>query len=516
VKTRILPLVVALCALAPTACMYSPENGQEYCGIEAPVHIAGRLLGTPNGLVTISALDASGAWVDIGTATSAGTPSYDIHNNATGTQEQYYDWDMGTRALAPAFWRVEGNQRVAYIRPRQARGSAFVYFDRPGLRTPAMGPDWLSCALSRWGQPNTKNLYEAISSCGTGGDSVRIVAPLESTCPCPSEVVLGNDLTIDSPAQLGTLRCLVEVQGNLSIRNTATLASVKLPALRKVDGDLIIDYTPPAGQAQTQRTINLPALTSVGDDLNVKYTGRGAATTLDLQLPDTVAIGGDVTVAGDAALGANGTPASGAITLVGLRAVASIGGDLILGLGTDVDTSGFLAALTDVGGSVRLAAAGSVTGFLPSLVHVAHDVVVSHLDGAAPRSDSLGGLGSLDAVDGQVTLQGTRWPGFTGESPAFGRLTRVAGALRLLGTRLTAFDLGTASLHLGSLELSSNGELTAMPPRALRVVADGEVAVIGNAKLPTCQIEAFLIAQQDAGWAGAYAVDGNDDVAVCQ
>lgn len=498
------PYLPTLMAIALSACITSVQNNQRLCSRDVPVPLAGYLM-HPSMRVIVQASpqpDMAGpGWTDVGTTLSAATVAWTLSG------QDYYYWDAGSVVIPPALWGTAGGERVTYLRafiPGLSAGEPYYLttFDTP--ETSASGTDWFTCSYqtaSRDGKP----FHEGALACSSASKPViRITAPMVSTCPCPSSDPHTGDLVLRDPAQLEEERCTSEVLGDLIVEDAPGLDTVRLEHLRRVTGDLRADLAVAPGGALPNRRLELPQLAQVDEGVFLHVTGApGATTAVDVGLPALASIGAEVEV----------IATGGAVTVAGMPAVTALPQSLTFELAGDAELSGLLPALARVTGAVSIRAGAGLEGALPGLVEVGGSLILTH-DAVGPRADGVG-LARVERIGGDLVLLSTPWAELAGAQPALGALASVAGVVTLQSTRFTSFRIGRDDLRVGGLQLADNPALAELPLRGVVVDALGAIGVLDNAALPTCEVELFIDAQAELGWAGDAFVDGNDDAAVC-
>jgi hypothetical protein len=272
-----------------------------------------------------------------------------------------------------------------------------------------------------------------------------------------------------------------------SVNDQGVLASLNLPVLTSLTGDLLVHDAPlltaasfpkltlVGGVASLARlaaltTISLPLLNSTSE-LDASY----CTSLTSLSMPALTLIDADLKVTGDTVLGSASFPLLG-----------TVGGQLLVTT-NDAFTSLTAPVLTSVGSDLVLGPSlVGVTVALPQLATVGGNLSVFDLNlptFSLPLVTAVGGSVAFTANPGLVSL-------------SLPLLAHINGALDITGNPvLASFALPVlATLGLG-------------PPTA-------DLTVTNNPALPQCSVDA-LVTRLGAGLAGAAISSGNDAAGLC-
>ena len=250
---------LSLVGALSSACMLTPNNQQEVCGVDAEVGFAGFTIGPAQTITIEVAPTSTGPWTVLTTATSVSTP-------ITVDGVDLYGWSTS----APIdVWEVGGPGFVAY-----ARGSLGPYdlitFDDPSVTGGIPAGVCINNAIA-----SGLSLLDAVDACDSSSSPVvELIAPFVSTCPCAAGLSTTTDVVIETPADLADARCLETIDANLEVR-TADFPVVDLHELTEVTGDVTLDYQWSGGvPTAAARLIEADALATVGGNVELLGTTR--------------------------------------------------------------------------------------------------------------------------------------------------------------------------------------------------------------------------------------------------
>jgi hypothetical protein len=286
------------------------------------------------------------------------------------------------------------------------------------------------------------------------------------------ELVAGN-LKVDRPVQLLDLPALRNVGGNAEL-DTPAIDALVLPALDRVAGELRF-----VGNGANGTSIAAPRLGQVGGNLVFFWGCLGEVT-----MPSLRTIGGTLDL-------------EGALTAVGLDALESVGGDLLLddrslpklalpklgAIGGDLSSYSRplqtfeLPALATIGGTLALhMLPGIETLVFPALQSIGGEVMIAHL-AALQKLD----LGTLAEVGQSMFIMDV--PALTElKAPSLTRLGHSPGpgdsSLLVNTTSLTSIELPSLVSPPGVLDFTENAALQTVRLAALG--SAGGVSLIYN------------------------------------
>ncbi len=480
------------------ACMTSVENGASIDSTNEVVTFDGITLDA--GLVVEVQASASPAGPFSGwpgsTAVSSANPLPFSLPTGSGQSAPAYGWS--TSAAIPADrWGtvVEADgcaHPVSYVRARSGAISMLT-FDAPTEDDPG----GLACALDTVLSGGT--VIDVVGDC-TSADSpvARVNAPL----------VHVGDVVIDGPAAAAAFACVGVIEGSLQVE-LANPVAVALPRLQRVTGDVTLGLAAqavapyddtrcgsalPSQQATVIASVQLPTLTAIGGDLSITENSSGVPTTfgerIELGLDALTSLGGDLLLSFDIP----------AVAPCGLSSLSEVTGDLALSFG-GADTGGlFLDTLTRVDGEASITGSFTTLNLLPSLAS-AGSLSVTDVAQLSPTS-----MSQLTTVDGLVRLEDV---GFFGQLlPALAQ----AETLELHDTGLPALSLvGANPVAIEGLSITDNAGLSSLLAGGVSPVSPSSgamVTVFGNPSLDAAEVCDFVAVLSSSGWVGAADLGG--------
>ena len=424
----------------------------------------------PGQTIELEARNAGGQFVTFAT-THAGTSALVLDD---GTR--LYAWDVS--AVVP-HWQGTGCDSSAEVRAMGVLGwkrTPLFTFDEAGSQ--CMG-DALEGGIS-WRQ--------AMSDCAD--------APGKTIALRAGASTLVADVHVTTQAEADALACVTTIDGNLTVIPAEPLIS--LPNLVTVTGSVAIEVqdTGPGGMSFVEsEQVDLPLLANIGTNLTFHHVGGAYGVGVQLGLPALTTLAGDLDLLLSSFNGYN----------IGLSALQSVGGNAHILAKGDFYAASLLPALAHVAGdlSVATSSAGSSGAVLNALQTVGGSVLVDSL-----RSMNYAVLNGLTSVTGDLTLHRVYAPG-----PALTSLTSVGGTLAVTTSQASGLPagltLGGAGLSMGGLHLSAS-YFNALPfPAAPTIDAAGDITITDNAELCQSAVDAFVSAQQVAGWMGTLSVSNN-------
>jgi hypothetical protein len=240
------------------------------------------------------------------------------------------------------------------------------------------------------------------------------------------------------------------------------------------------------------RTIDFPVLTSIGGNVSLSGRTNQAPPTTPTGLHAVTSVGGDIDIR---LYGANPnvfsslTHLDGNLTIRGWTSTGNL----------DISGGATLAALTSVGGNVRVSSFYSTLNMLNALETVGGNLTLERLRLYAGPS-----FQSLESVQGNLHF--VRMTQFGGLWPA---LSSVGGELGIIDQTLTddlsdVLSLGAVSVH--ALRLENNTVLDNLD--GTFQVGAGNIEIHANPLLSQCEVNDFLASQQAGGWSGVASVSG--------
>lgn len=475
--TTALPLT--LVGALSSACMLTPNNQQEVCGVDANVGFAGFTIGAGQTITIEVAPTSTGPWTVLTTATSGSTAF-----NVDGVD--LYGWST----TAPIdVWEVGGPGFVAY-----ARASLGVYdlitFDDPSVTGVPAGiciQNELASGLS---------LLDAVAVCDSSSSPVvELIAPFISTCPCAAGLSTTTDVVIETPADLADARCLETIDANLEVV-TADFPVVDLHELTEVTGNVTLDYQWSGGTSTAAaRLIEADVLATVGGNVELVWDDTAMINpVIDFELPALADIAGDLTIdIHNVNYNASGLPV-----------LANVTGDLsLVGSSGDIYAMTMAPLLTDVGGGVLIEPGYALRHVFEGLQTVGGDFVIS---GGFIDTPVIG-LDQLADVGGDMRFSGAEWAPVGEGFPA---LSSVGGNFELSsGATLSALSyITTATVDVGGVVIDQNPDLATLDAD-LVVGTSGPITITDNTSLDTCDAETFVDDQTALGWSGTATISGN-------
>lgn len=308
------------------------------------------------------------------------------------------------------------------------------------------------------------------------------------------ESTIDGDVEIRTQAEADALGCATVIHGSLSVRPDEPV--VTLPNLVEVTGDVRIEVedTMP-DDFQPAEVAALPMLQHVGGSLRFHHFNGHYGSDVQIDLPMLTSLSGNLSL----------TLSSFNTQVDGLPALASVGGNLDIEAEGDCYIGGLLEALVSIDGDLRIHAhgAGSSGDILRGLKRVGGDVQLESLGGQYPDV-----LNHLESVGGFLRLRNTYWI-----EDHFPALLSVGGPFVVEGNRMSSTDaaqVGASNLSIGALALKQTPLKTLPLAASARVSSNGSITIEDNTQLCQSSVDAFIAAQEAAGWAGVLSVAGND------
>jgi hypothetical protein len=476
-----------LVATLGAACMLTPANGDALCSKDTPLTFGGFVPTADATVVVEASTSAAGPFV---------TVAQTLSNHVASTTD-LFEWRTGA---VIATWASTRGGYETFVRARVlgSGSSSFtlITFDNA---TVGGGDSGLACLIRNWAREGTSAAFTCRSA---SSPIVHLTAPLASTCSCALSHT-GN-VNISRVEDVEQWKCLQTLDGNLTAYAPSSyLPGFTLPALNSITGSVTIDYSPPGfrglGPPQV-RDINFPALTTIGGGVNASFTNSGiVGPVIDVDMPLMTSLGGDITA----------TIQHSSPNLKGLSGLITMPGNVSLHGVSDLFAFQFLNHLEHVSGNVLIDSGNSTGGMFGALVSIDGNLVLQH-----PLLYATFGFGNLQTIGGSFQLLATEWPPMGPH--LFGQLASVGGALTVSEVGPHDFSrLGAASLNVGGLTVT-NADLCSMNAAALHVATGGAITITGNAHLTNADANAFVTAQQLAGWTGPMPmVSGNGAGGAC-
>jgi hypothetical protein len=478
---------VVLCAVGAAGCMVGPANGDVLTSPDQPVRFVG-YTPTKDDIVSVYASPDLRTFTKIAEsppASNEATRTWLDPQKPPGTREPLYSWwandpNASGVVIPRQFWRnLDAATCETYVYSQDSQNN-FFSFDNKNISP--RHETWAQC-IDRVSQENGNNIamYTIVLECQSNlSPYVHLTAPSKGVdCACPNPDTAQGNQTINDLGSLNKLRCTREITGTLTVQSTAALGSFSLPMLQKVDGGLTLVYQP-LGTNNAMPDFSFP---------------DGGA--LPLNLPALQTVSGAVSVATMSYM-------TGELKVSGLPALTSAP-SVAFTFNADVTASALLANLTTVTGDVSVISSGGMHDTLAGLAHVDGNVSLVYKAANSRPIESIG-LGNLAYVGGTLHLENTPWPAFGGNAPAFNRLGTVQGPLEIMGTQLTALNIGASKLTVGGVTVIGNPALTTLMPTRI-VAATGDITINGNSNLKSCEASNFAQAQTAAGWSGSLDTD---------
>jgi hypothetical protein len=303
-----------------------------------------------------------------------------------------------------------------------------------------------------------------------------------------------GDVQITTQAEADALACATIIDGNLTVRPAAPVVS--LPNLQQVTGNVLIEVEDPGPSFSTAEQADLPALHTIGGNLQFHHLDGAYGVTVNLGLPALTSLAGDMELLLSSFNGQNSGPAN----------LQTVAGNVSIMASGDFYGGSMLTSLQSVGGNLAVATtgAGSSGAILNGLESVGGNLTIDRL--RFLRDPVFTGLQS---VGGGMTLTNCSWA--VARFPALGT---IGGTLRVENPSDGSAPpgapvIGSASLSMGGVELVTSFLATMPFPAAATVATSGDITIVDNAHLCQTSVDAFVTAQQAAGWSGTLTVSNN-------
>jgi hypothetical protein len=465
-KLKIQAVLAGLTWVAASGCVVTEPGDGAVRDPAAPVSFSGYTLFPSQG-VKLESRNAAGTFQQFTRTRADDTPL------VLSDGSRLYPWDVA--AVVPN-WHGSGCDRSAEVRAVAAgTGIPLMTFDEQGAQC-------VSDAL-RAGTP----FKNAVDTCAAQKNNTLTLRA--------GAAVITGDVVITTQAEADALACATTIDGDLTVRPAGPVVS--LPNLQQVTGDVLIDVQD-TGSPSTVERADLPALQSIGGSLKFHHVSSGYNAVVNLGLPALTSLPGDL----ELILGSFNGQYTGPVNL------QSVGGNVTIAADGDFYAWSLLGSLQAVGGDLLVTTtfAGSSANILVSLQTVGGSVTLDGLD-------FLGGGNVLDAlhtVGGDLTVRGSAW-----NRSGFLALTSVGGTLHVDSSGASTYgpnnpspQLGSASVSLDALLLTKT-QFKSVPFAAATVGASGSITITNNSEMCPTSVDAFVAAQQQAGWSGTLTTSNN-------
>jgi cysteine-rich repeat protein len=297
------------------------------------------------------------------------------------------------------------------------------------------------------------------------------------------------------------------LEADVQIPSRSNIDIVDLAECKQINGTLVLV------DDKLSNLDELSQLTTVEGDLIIGAR-EGTDYNGSYYLKDIKGLHNLVSIGGDLIIGKNAELTS----LEGLNNLRTIGGDFIIRENNLHNLDG-LDQLTSVGGSVLITGNrfdATLTG-PPHLVRVGGNLVFGinvfeNLKSIPPKIEygleKIAGFAELASIGGYLDIVEP----LVNEINAFGKLETIGDYFSFSGSSLSEFRaFGNLSSIGGDVTISWNTVLEQLwiPPK--NVVIGGDLFIVGNTLLPTCQAQDFQNTLRENGFAGQATICGNQD-----